>query len=248
MKDVYFNIAINTDYKDFKSVMCLNKDFHGIFHQDYFWNQKCMNDYTDFNTFTSGRKKTWKRLYIYNYLSQLNYEKLKNIKMLDDYFWKDKLNHDYPGLTILTDHLNKFKYDIIYDEVYQVNKIYPVMNYPLTLDDLNVIYNNHIPILKSSSAEDFIDTFRLLNHYGAEMIKNNKQIPLYNYGEDFPNAYELRIKKLFRDNLLEIIQHLNIGDSLTIYIYDYNPSINVQLIRFENKYKLIHRKSFSHGL
>jgi hypothetical protein len=130
-----------------------------------------------------------------------------------------------------------------------VYKVYPTLPYPFTQNDLNIFYDNNVPVLKSTNINDLTDTITdniFADNWGASVSKDGKIIALYNYYANVYvpiESYEDHVRSVLGDFISPILKELNVGDYITIYMFG-SDTWGLIITRTNTGYEISHYKSF----
>jgi len=250
--DTSFLCLLHLDYNSLRKICSVNKEICSIYSNEYFWNLKYIKDFSQ-KEFTHS----WKNLYLRSYLLNLDYGKLifitriNNIN-LDDEFWYDKFTKDFLTLNKITtlEELVLNSWEQLYEHASSVSNNYPLQSYSCDETDINNIFLDDVPLLSSSDPKFYTEELvkNLSNNWGLEIVKSNgKRICLYNIFIRSRTSnqveYEEDIKMLFIIEPLLLINNLDIGDCLILYMFIGDPW-SIILTRNINTYELSFRKSY----
>jgi len=232
----------------------VNKEIYNIYSNEYFWDLKYVKDFKQ-REFTHS----WKNLYLRSYLLNLDFRKLISITPinninLDDEFWYDKFTKDFLTLnkTTTLKELELNSWEQLYEHALSVSNNYPLQPYSCDENDINKIYLGTVPLLSSSDAKFYIEEIvkNMSDNWGFEIVKSNgKRVCLYNIYVSSKDksydqvGYEENMKMLFIIEPSSLINNLDIGDCLILYIFECGPW-SVILTRDINTYTLSFRKSY----
>ena len=247
--DVNFNLLLHLDYKSVMNMCQLNKDMYKLGQDEYFWKIKCHQDYGIIND------KSWKQMYQYHYLLNLNYNELLTLKntfvdIMDNDFWHAKYDKDFIDGNLIKNDTISWKE--CYERTNNVSKEYPQLIYEFTAEDFGKLYNNgYMPQIKSSNINDFLNelTWSIEADNWGLVVNSGKLIPLYNTYAlrtrgKAQMIYENQIRKKLIHDLLPLMASLNVNDSLIIYMFGEHAWGQI-LTRIDNGYVLQFYKSFN---
>lgn len=247
-QDVNFNLLLHLDYKSIMNMCQLNMTMYKIGHNQYFWKVKCYQDYG-----IMENDKSWKQMYQYHYLLNLNYNELLTLNtfvdIMDHDFWHAKYDKDFIDGNLIKNDTVSWKE--CYERTNNVSKEYPQLIYPFRAEDFGKLYNNgYLPVFKSLNINDFLQelTWSIEGDNWGLVVNSSKLIPLYNTYAlrsrgKVQMIYENQIRKKLIYDLLPLMASLNVNDSLIIYMFGEYAWGKI-LRRIDNGYILQFYKSF----
>jgi hypothetical protein len=263
--DTNFSLLLHLDYDNLLKMCSVNKDILNICNSDLFWNEKYEQDFKHlgnqrYTYLQENDFKTWRELYLWSYLLEIDYTELKRRSSINkeisiicqsERFWREKYEKDYLKLGSYVKTFQQAfnrSWQNIYKYAIDIDDNYPNVEYPFDDEDIDTLYEGqNLPTFKSSNPKDFVDEITNVigaDIHGVEIVKaNGKIIPLINfYNTSFDDVFQDNIRTIFMDNPLLLIDNLEDGDTLVLYLFGVN-SFTENITRRGNEYILFLMKS-----
>jgi hypothetical protein len=262
--DINFELLLHLKYEDLLNMCSVNGNILNICNSDLFWNEKYERDFQQlgnerYTYLQTNDFKSWRELYVWTYLLNLKYySQIKKLCSLNleikkicsnNLFWREKYEKDYLRLdnykTIFEQSVGS-SWEDTYRNAASISIIYPETIYPFDDNDLDELYQGNYPTFKSNDPNDFAQESEeaIGTSYGIKIVKaNGKIIPVINtYGHNF-TQYENNIRGILLNNPLILLNNLEDGDTLVIYLFPNETAFTENIIRKGNKYNLFLLKS-----